>query len=88
VKSFKRVVTETFTPRWVKHDFIIYCPMIRERWKRIDDKLDCCFKCGGKFSDGEHIALVAFKETSNKVLCQACALELDTPAVIGQKGIL
>jgi len=42
----------------------------------MDYKCSECFKCGHKFKDGESVALAAFKNVGNKVLCEPCAAEI------------
>lgn len=61
---------------WINCTFSVY----GAKWRAIRDtmsyKANECFRCGHKFEDGESIALGAFKEVGNKVLCETCAKDL------------
>lgn len=73
---FTVTTTKTFTPVWVKSAYSTY----NLKWRAVRDtmsyKANTCFKCGGKFTEGESIALASFKEIGNKVMCEACAREI------------
>ena len=78
MKGFIKVTTEHFTPLWVKVDFSTY----GEEWIRIRGtmqyKANKCFKCDKPFEMGDTIGIACFKNVGNKVLCKACAEEIDS----------
>ena len=76
MKSFTKIISETYTPLWVAECFSTF----NQDWIRIRSghkyKANTCFKCENKFQIGDTIGLASFKEAGNKVLCQKCAKEM------------
>lgn len=68
--------TKTLTARWCKRQFITMSKRYRSIRATTGNPMDCCYWCGHKFPDGEMMALAAFNDIGNKVLCQSCADEL------------
>lgn len=75
MKSFTETKITTFTPEWIKKEFMVY-RTLRSARKNTPEKMDKCKKCKHKFEDDEMVALGSFGRQGNKVLCQTCAEEL------------
>lgn len=76
MKSITKTVTTTYTPEWIKKEFLVYGPEFKKARERLRTKYNHCFACNTPFQDGEAIALASFGKHGNKVLCQTCANDL------------
>jgi len=71
-------VTTTYTPEWIKQEFMAYGSVFRKAREGQRQKLNACFSCNHRFNDGEMMALASFGKHGNKVLCQKCAIKIKT----------
>jgi len=78
MKSFSETTTTTFKPEWIRKEFMLY-DVFRESRKNMRKKMDKCTKCKHRFQDDEMLALASFGRKGNKLLCQSCADDLDSP---------
>lgn len=81
----KRVLahTKTVAFRWCKLEWMEMSKQFRNIRAGARKKLNTCFWCRHKFTDGEMMALAAREQAGNVVLCRQCGEELlaseDTP---------
>lgn len=76
MKSITKTVTTTYTPEWIKKEFLVYGPEFRKARERSRKKYNHCFSCSTPFQDGDVMALGGFGKHGNKALCQTCAADL------------
>lgn len=73
---FKVTTEKTYQPIWVCKAFTKYGETFRRIRSTMPYKASECFKCVHQFEDNESVALAAFKNVGNKVLCEPCAAEI------------
>lgn len=76
MKAITKTVTTTYTPEWIRKEFVTYGPMFRKARQLSRKKYNRCFACNTPFQDGDVMALGGFGKHGNKALCQTCATDL------------
>ena len=78
MRSFVEVKRTTWTPEWIKQEYLPYGEKFRAARQGMRKQYNKCKACGHKFEDGEMMALAGFGKKGNQTLCQTCACDLDT----------
>ena len=76
MKSFEKIITQKYTPKWVHLNFYTYSKKFKNIRYNMEYKCNSCIKCDRKFKLDEMIALASFINVGNKVMCNKCAEEI------------
>ena len=67
--------TESFEVKWAAK-FQIMGPEFRQARANFKNKMDKCWWCRKRFSDGDQTVIVCIKNKRNKLLCESCGQPL------------